>query len=98
MAEYRTVTAEATVINKAISATVSVVNAVVSVGATIETAITQSEAERYEGAYTVIPDWTTQTLETANRYLTDDVEVKPIPCESVSNLSGGRTVYIGGII
>ena len=57
-----------------------------------------SDAERYEGAYTVIPDWTTQTLGTANRYLTDDVEVKPIPCESVSNLSGGRTVYIGGII
>ena len=52
----------------------------------------------YTGEYEVDPLFDTQTLDTANRYLTDDVTVNPIKVESVSNLSGGVTVYIGGVI
>jgi len=37
-----------------------------------------------------------QTLETAKRYLDRNITVKAIPYAEVSNLSGGRTVTIGG--
>lgn len=52
----------------------------------------------YTGEYEIAPDFTGTTLNTANRYMTDDVTVNPIQVESVSNLSGGVTVYIGGDI
>lgn len=52
----------------------------------------------YTGIYTVSPDFEGITLETNRKYMTDDVEVNPIQVESVTNLSGGTTVYIGGTI
>lgn len=52
----------------------------------------------YSGDYEVNPTFESQTLETKNKTLTDDILVNAIEVQSVSNLSGGRTVYIGGII
>lgn len=51
----------------------------------------------YMGEYEVTPDFSEQTLQTKNRRMADDITVKSIQVESVSNASGGRTVYIGGI-
>ena len=56
------------------------------------------DADVYDGEYDVYPDFIGTTLETKNKTLKDDISVKPIQVESVSNLEGGRTVYIGGII
>lgn len=51
----------------------------------------------YEGTYELNPDFIGTTLPTTNKTLTMDISVKPILVESVTNLSGGETVYIGGI-
>lgn len=51
----------------------------------------------YTGEYEVTPDFSEQTLQTKNRRMAGDITVKSIQVESVSNASGGRTVYIGGI-
>lgn len=51
----------------------------------------------YVGEYIITPDFSEQTLQTRNKRMADDVTVKPIQVESVTNLGGGRTVYIGGI-
>lgn len=51
----------------------------------------------YSGAYEVTSMIDIeQTLETAKRYLDQNIKVKAIPYAEVSNLSGGRTVTIGG--
>lgn len=50
--------------------------------------------DHYEGAYTVTPKaHTSQTLETANKYLTDNVLVLEVPYYETSNTSG-MTAYI----
>lgn len=59
---------------------------------------TYVETDTYDGNYEVEPAFESQTLGTKNKTLTDDILVKAIEVQSVSNLSGGRTVYIGGII
>lgn len=59
---------------------------------------TYVDVDTYDGSYEVEPKFEGQTLETKNKTLTDDISVKAIEVQSVSNLSGGRTVYIGGII
>lgn len=51
----------------------------------------------YDGAYTVIPKTSAQTLETADKVMRADVDVKAIPTYEVSN-DKGTTVYIGGDI
>lgn len=51
---------------------------------------------KYTGEYTVTPEVdTVQTLETAGKYLTNDVTVKAIPDYEVSNEAGGNTFIIG---
>lgn len=55
------------------------------------------DAEPYEGEYVITPDFKGQTLNTAKKTCKQDIEVKPIQVEEVSNLGGGTTVYIGGI-
>lgn len=51
---------------------------------------------KYTGEYTVTPEVdTAQTLETAGKYLTNDVTVKAIPDYEVSNEAGGNTFIIG---
>lgn len=52
----------------------------------------------YTGEYEAKPTFDTITLPTTNKYMSDDVTIHPIEVQSVSNLSGGRTVYIGGDI
>lgn len=54
--------------------------------------------EPYTGSYSILPDFEGITIATANKYLYNDIYIQPIKVESVSNTSGGRTVYIGGII
>lgn len=49
----------------------------------------------YKGPHKVTPSREEQTLQTANKYLADDVVVKQIPFDEVSNTSGGITFYIG---
>lgn len=51
----------------------------------------------YKGTYVVDPDFTGTTLETKDKVLLEDVVVNPIEVARVSNPSGGKTVFIGGI-
>ena len=54
------------------------------------------DVEIYDGAYVVTPKADeAQTLPTAQRYLTQDVNVKKIPFYEVDNAAGGSTIYIG---
>ena len=52
----------------------------------------------YAGAYDVDPKFTAQKLATNGKKMRDDVTVEAIEVQRVSNTSGGRTVYIGGLI
>lgn len=52
------------------------------------------DVEIYTGSYEVIPKVETQTLPTAQRFLTEDVKVTKIPYYVTGNTSGGDTVYI----
>ena len=52
----------------------------------------------YTGAYDVDPKFTEQKLATKGKKMLDDVTVEAIEVQRVSNTSGGRTVYIGGLI
>jgi len=56
------------------------------------------EGDVYDGEYVAKPSFETQTLHTKNKVLTNDVTVNAIEVSRVSNLQGGKTVYIGGII
>ena len=71
-------------------------NFVVDFGQLFE--ISDSGIETYRGAYLVEPDFTEQTLCTKNKKMLNDVTVNAIEVQRVSNESGGRTVYIGGLI
>ena len=72
----------------------------VQAGASLGQTVIQfvGEANPYTGSYIIDPDFEGQVLQTRQKYMTDNVTVNPIQVESVSNTSGGRTVYIGGII
>jgi hypothetical protein len=50
------------------------------------------------GTYSVDPSFEQQTLPTANKRMTADLDVNAIEVASVTNPSGGNTVYIAGII
>ena len=60
--------------------------------------VTDYDAPVYIGETTVDPDFTGTVLQTAQKIVTNNIIVNPIQVESVSNIQGGRTVYIGGII
>ena len=54
------------------------------------------QIEEYNGNYEVIPRVEkTQILETQNKYMKNDVSVKPIPYFETSNISEGKTAIIG---
>lgn len=56
-----------------------------------------SDLDIYDGDYIVTPKASEQTvLQTRAKAMIDDVTVLEIPYTSVSNLSGGNTVTIGG--
>lgn len=48
----------------------------------------------YSGTYEITPQTDSQTLETNNKIMTDDIEISSIPYREVSN-QYGKTVYIG---
>ena len=54
-----------------------------------------ADVETYEGVYEVTPKTEAQTLETANKFLENNISVFAIPYFDVSNTAGGRTIYIG---
>ena len=54
-----------------------------------------SDYPYYTGEYVVIPKSYEQFLDTDNKILTDDVDVKEIPYAEVPNIQGGLTVTIG---
>lgn len=51
----------------------------------------------YDGEYTVTPKPTSQTLETANKSMRQNVEIEEVPYAEVSNPEGGKTVNIAYI-
>ena len=51
----------------------------------------------YTGEVEVTPNSTGQTLQTANKSLLSDIDIKAIPYFNVAN-EYGRTIYIGGSI
>lgn len=51
--------------------------------------------EDYSGPYTVTPKVESQSLSTADKHLSHDVTIEPIPYYEVSN-QNGKTVIIGG--
>lgn len=52
----------------------------------------------YDGEYEVTPSTVQkQVLKTAQKIMSKNVTVHKIPYSQTSNLSGGDTVYIGGI-
>lgn len=51
----------------------------------------------YTGDYVVDPSFVKSTLPTKDKLLLEDVTVNPIEVARVSNPSGGKTIYIGGI-
>lgn len=55
-----------------------------------------AELPQYEGETEVTPSTTEQTLETAGKMVPDNISVNPIKYAEVGNLSGGKTVTIGG--
>ncbi len=54
------------------------------------------EYDQYTGPYEVTPAVEAQTLNTTNRVMTQDVNIKEIPYYSVSNSAHGETIIIGG--
>lgn len=57
--------------------------------------ISGGDVDVYEGEYTVVPRVVSQTLDTDNKLMKDDVTVKKIPYYETANPSGGTTIYIG---
>lgn len=51
----------------------------------------------YKGDYIVGPSFSTTILETKGKLMISNVTVTPIQVLKTTNLSGGKTVYIGGI-
>ena len=56
---------------------------------------TGSQLENYEGPYEVTPKITAQTLETKQKFMDKDIQIREIPYYRVSNIKGGDTVTIG---
>lgn len=53
------------------------------------------DAKKYDGEYTVEPDWHDQTLETKDKIMVDDMTVKTIHMWEFDNDAGGVTCVIG---
>ena len=51
----------------------------------------------YTGEYEVDPTFSSHTLETKNKSMSDDVTINAIAVQSVTNPSGGNTIFIGMI-
>ena len=56
------------------------------------------EYEHYHGQTNIKPDFEGCVLETHQKVLDSDIVVNPIAVVRTSNPSGGKTVYIGGVL
>lgn len=84
---------------KATLSTPQTLKAQLSAHPTLTGVISRSiSANYYEGPYSVKPKFEDQTLLTNNKLMSDDVQVEAIEVSRTTNLAGGITVYIGGII
>lgn len=52
--------------------------------------------EDYTGPYAVTPKIVSQYLNTADKHLSHDVTIEPIPYVETDNSAGGKTVTIAG--
>lgn len=59
---------------------------------------TDPSYDEYEGSYEVTPSVDPQQLETENKVMKENVNIKSIPFYKVSNIHHGNTVIIGGTI
>ena len=66
----------------------------VSVQVDAVTRTSAGDAPVYDGPYEVTPKVTAQTLQTAQKFMQEDVSVRAIPYFDVSNQAGGNTIYI----
>ena len=64
----------------------------VQVDAVIRTS--PADVQVYDGPYEAIPKVEGQTLQTAQKFMREDVSVRAIPYFDVSNPAGGNTIYI----
>ena len=60
-----------------------------------EVTIRETNVSPYTGEYNVTPRINEQTLPTAQKLMTENVKIKPIPYFETSNNSDGKTIYIG---
>ena len=59
--------------------------------------VTQAaDCEVYDGAYTVTPKVTAQSLATESKVCRRDIQIEAIPYYEVENINHGNTVIIGG--
>ena len=80
--------------NKVVSGTLSIAPKVTG---SISGRIGDHQYPVYDGPYTAQPKFESQKLETKDKMMKENVEIEPIFVSKVTNLSGGTTVYIGGI-
>lgn len=57
----------------------------------------KQEIDYYAGDYNITPSVETQTLETAEKTMRDDLVIQAIPYAEVTNSANGITVTIGGV-
>lgn len=69
-----------------------IVDVEISATPTLDVNITLNE--KYKGEYEVTPTVDGGTLQTANKFLENDINIKPIPFYEVSNNFDGQTIYI----
>lgn len=60
--------------------------------------VAEHDLPTYTGPTVINPDFVGTSLPTKNKVLAQNITIKPIEVQTVSNLAGGKTVYIGGII
>ena len=54
-----------------------------------------ADTQPYEGEYTVTPALDEQRMATKGRVMTDNVTIREIPIDTVTNAAGGNTIIIG---
>lgn len=62
-----------------------------------EVTVTHGTVDYYTGEYEVDPTFSSQVLETKDKFMSDDVTINAIAVQSVTNPSGGNTIFIGMI-
>lgn len=56
---------------------------------------TKIDAEHYKGSYEVTPKAESQSLETKDKFMDNNVTINKMPFFETSNEQGGETIYIG---